>query len=152
MAANNNEDTVLIISPNVCVDEALRSNSILDPRYTTGSIVPSKDYIGIQREISPGSNWTLGPAVRNQLQLGSGYTTEVVDFGDAVSVKISYVSTKTGAGASKNFIILFKNPKGASCVVKSTATRWRTCNDISQAVSYIRSRVSNLQSRTSSIS
>lgn len=141
----NDYDMCLVFEPTV--NEALRSTSITDPRYGAGTLVPSKDYIAPIQQFGAGSSVSFGAAIRNQLQLGAQYSTEVVDFGDAVSVKITYMNIKTGKSASQSFIILFGEL--GKCRVKSSATRWRSCNDFNQAVSYIRSRSSALNGKTS---
>lgn len=135
-----------IIKVNQTINEALGVSGSLDPRLKTGAVSQSTEFINLIRGIGPGSSMSVGGTVRNSLQMGSGYTTEVVDFGEVVTVRISYTNTKNGKSAGQNFAILFD---GQKFNVKSTFARWRSCNDVGQAISYIRSRASSLSGKTS---
>ncbi len=134
-----NYDNVIEISS---LNEAKVSGA-LDPRITTGSTDMGHEVYGIFTQTSAGSNLSLGSVVRNGLQMGPGYSVEVVDYGEAITVSVTYNNMKEGTKKGQNFIILFNN-KG-KCIVKSTSVRWRTCGDAGQAISYIRSRCSNLR-------
>jgi hypothetical protein len=140
-------DYILEITPSV--NEAKLSGSF-DKRVSIGTITPVQDYFSWFTQTGVGSTLSFGPVLRNSLQLGAGYSTEVVDFGDAVTVKITYTNTKTAQSHSQSFVILFN--KNGKCNVKSSSARWRSCNDVSQAASFIRGKATSLSGKTSSIS
>ena len=90
-----------------------------------------------------------------QSELGSwkpGFSTKVTDFGKWVIVEVTYHHHVTGRSASKTFLVVFDGgPKGtdkAGGMVLSTANKWRTISGYSQAVSYIKSASSALESGT----
>lgn len=149
----DNFDTVIAVVDNITEARTLGSTpvgsnvSLMDPRMGR-SIVPANDFINILRTTGAGAEMSFGSAIRSTLQMGPGFATEVVDYGDAVTVKISYTNIKTGKSASQNFIILFRNKYGAS-YVKTNSARWRTCSDYAQAASFIRSKASYLAGKTS---
>lgn len=137
----------IIIDMRQPLNEALKQAGSLDTRVRTGSIKMGSEHIGLLRTTGAGSSSSAGFTLRSMLQLGNGYGVEVADFGDAVSIKITYSSPKSCKTASQNFIVLFY--ENGQCRAKTNSQRWRTCNDIGQAASYIRSKASRLPSMTS---
>ena len=96
----------------------------------------------------PGAPGTLGYAVRSQLSsLGQGFGVQVADFGEAVTVTITYSNPKTCKNVSQSFVLVYhgKNAKNIYTVYANSA-RWCNCNDYSQAISFIRSKASYLTS------
>lgn len=83
----------------------------------------------------------------------NGYSTKVSDFGKWVVVEVTYHHHVTGRSASKTFLVVFDGgPKGTDKgggMILSTANKWRTISGYSQAVSYIKSASSSLESSTS---
>ena len=142
------EDIIIDMRP--MVSEAVKATGSRDTRVRTGALSYGSENWGLVRNTGAGSSTSFGMTLRSMLQLGSGYSTEVTDFGDAVSVKVTYTSPRSCKSASQNFLILFFD--NGQCRAKTNSQRWRTCNDIGQASSYIRSKVSRLQSTASSLS
>ena len=83
-----------------------------------------------------------------------GYSAKVSDFGKWVVVEVTYHHHVTGRSASKTFLVVFDGgPKGTDPgggMVLSTANKWRTISGYSQAVSYIKSASTALESGTQS--
>lgn len=81
-----------------------------------------------------------------------GYSAKVTDFGKWVVVDVTYHHHVTGRSAAKTFLVVFDGgPKGNSPsdgMVLTTANKWRTISGYSQAVSYIKSASSSLESST----
>lgn len=103
--------------------------------------------------VGPGSPGTLGNAVRSQLSsLGAGYGAQVADFGEAVTVTITYSNAKSGRCASQSFVIIYRGPSAKlTYSVYANAGRYRHCNDFNQAVSFIRSKAGTLPGSTNAI-
>lgn len=82
-----------------------------------------------------------------------GYSSKVTDFGKWVVVDVTYHNHVTGRSASKTFLVVFDGgPKGTDKgggMILSTANKWRTISGYSQAVSYIKSVCTSLESATS---
>lgn len=82
-----------------------------------------------------------------------GYSSKVTDFGKWVVVDVTYHNHVTGRSASKTFLVVFDGgPKGTDKgggIILSTANKWRTISGYSQAVSYIKSVCTALESATS---
>lgn len=94
----------------------------------------------------PGSPGTLGNAVRQALSsLGAGYGVQVADFGEAVTVTVTYSNARTGRCASQSFVLLYRGKNSKNLyTVYANAGRWRNCNDYNQAIAFIRSKVSTI--------
>lgn len=94
----------------------------------------------------PGSPGTLGNAVRSALStLGAGYGAQVADFGEVVTVTITYSNAKTGRCSSQSFVILYRGRTAKNMyTVYANAGRWRNCNDYNQAIGFIRSKVGSI--------
>ena len=79
-----------------------------------------------------------------------GYSAKVSDFGKWVVVDVTYHHHISGRSASKTFLVVFDGgPKGndpGGGMVLSTANKWRTISGYSQAVSYIKSASTALES------
>ena len=140
-------DTTVIDMRGCSVNEALKVSGSRDTRVRTGAALLGKENFTRLTNVGAGSTNSFGATIRSMLQLGSGYSTEVSDFGEAVSIKITYSNARTAKSASQNFLVLFYD--NGQCRAKVNSTRWRTCNDIGQAASYIRSKASRLQAATS---
>jgi hypothetical protein len=94
------------------------------------------------------SSWSFGRQLRSILNgMGSGYSSEVTDFGQEIVVRVTHSDTVTGRSSSKTFLIIFTDKKG-NAMVKNHSNKWRSVSGIDQAASYIRSICSNLQANT----
>lgn len=92
---------------------------------------------------------SFGSTLRTILNgMGTGYSSEITDFGKWVTVRVTYHDQISGRSASKIFLIVFKQ-KGDG-IVMSTHNRYRTISGVDQAGSYIRSTCSSLQNSTQS--
>lgn len=82
----------------------------------------------------------------------NGYSAKVSDFGKWVVVEVTYHDHVTGRSASKTYLVVFDGgPKGTDKgggMILSTANKWRTISGYSQAVSYIKSASTALESAT----
>jgi hypothetical protein len=96
--------------------------------------------------------WTahsFGSTLRTILNgMGTGFSSEITDFGKWISVRVTYHDQITGRSSSKTFLIIFKQ-KGDG-IVMSTHNRYRTISGVDQAGSYIRATCSSLQSSSQS--
>ena len=96
----------------------------------------------------------LGNAFRSALSnIGPGFGAQVADFGDAITVTITYSNAKTGRCASQSYVVLWqpdRNPKYPYKVMSSVA-RYRNCADYGQAIGFIRSKASGLPGSTGSL-
>lgn len=93
----------------------------------------------------PGAPGTLGGIIRSQLTFGAGYGVQVADFGEAVTVTITYSNAKTGRCASQSFVIVYHGKQAKNVyTVYANCARWRNCNDFNQAISFIRSKASTI--------
>lgn len=81
-----------------------------------------------------------------------GYSAKVSDFGKWVVVEVTYHHHVTGRSASKTFLVVFDGgPKGTDKgggMILSTANKWRTISGYAQAVTYIKSVSTALESAT----
>lgn len=81
-----------------------------------------------------------------------GYSAKVSDFGKWVVVDVTYHHHVTGRSASKTFLVVFDGgPTGkdeGGGIILSTANKWRTISGYAQAVSYIKSAATALESST----
>lgn len=141
-------DAILYFNPNY-VNE---SND--DPRVHTKKQVSatSKGYKSNAEWFDPKyySQFSFANSIRSQLSnMGAGYSCKVTEFGMAVVVEVTHHNTLTGRSASKTFLILFD--KQGDGHVMSTHNRYRTISGVGQAVSYIRSSASSLQTSNQSI-
>lgn len=83
-----------------------------------------------------------------------GYSAKVTDFYKWVVVEVTYHHHITGRSASKTFLVVFDVDEKNGSVktggyVLSTANKWRSISGYGQAVSYIKSACSALESSTS---
>lgn len=95
--------------------------------------------------------WTnsgFGRRLINGLPQGNGYSSEVLDCGKYVSCKVNYVNPSTGKGVSKQFVVVFENPKFGDGKVFCTSTKWRTISSVDQAISYMGSYIRSLAGTT----
>lgn len=100
------------------------------------------------------ANNAFGKMMLNDLNnWKKGYFAKVTDFAKWVVVEVTHHNFLTGRSASKTFLVVFNggetgtDPAGG--LVMSTANKWRTISGYSQAVSYIKSASSALESSTS---
>lgn len=91
--------------------------------------------------------FTFGRIVKNAINnMGSGWSAEVSDFRKWVVVRATYHNYDTSRSATKTYLIVFQH-KGDG-IVMSTHNRYRTISGVDQAVSYIKSSLSQLQNST----
>lgn len=105
-----------------------------------------------------GANWddpalynafSFGQRLRSGLNdMGKGFSCDVTDFKKWVVVKMNHHDIISGRTSSKTFLVVFKH-KGDG-VILSTHNRYRSISGPDQAISYIRSAASVLQSSNSS--
>lgn len=116
------------------------------------SAEPFKDTADVIRAYGPGSFGTLGGYVRSALaNLGVGYGVDVTDFGEVVTVSVTYYNSRTGRSSGQNFVIVCHPTKAYkyAYTVYAHSARWRDCNDYNQAIGFIRSKASALAGQTS---
>lgn len=143
------DDVILVESS---IDEAKAAKyatTVIDPRLKTKGYIVPDEYINRITTVGAGAPVSYGTMIRNYIPQGNGYSSEIVDFGEAITVKITHTNIKTAKSSSQNFIILFSDINNGSCVVKSSFARWKTCNSPEQAANYIRSKASSLAGKTS---
>lgn len=102
--------------------------------YGPGGVINAWDW-----RLYSGSGY--GKRLQAMLGGGNGYSYEITDMGQYVSVRGTYHSLATGKTTTKTFIIVFDNPKYGDGKVFATSTKWRTVSNVDQAASYIRSTI-----------
>lgn len=156
----NNIDTSKFDAILVC-DNNVLNESYGDPR---GYNDPKAGYSRMGSVETP-YTWYDNPKLYAQNAFGrmmasdlnswkQGYSTKVTDFGKWVVVDVTYHHHVTGRSASKTFLVVFNIDDSSgtvksSGVVLSTANKWRTISGYGQAVTYIKSACSSLESSTS---
>ena len=100
----------------------------------------------------PGTRGTMGGYVRSALgTLGAGYGVQVADFGEVCTINVTYSNAQTGRVTGQNFAIIFRGPNSKyAYTVYSTAAKWRNCNGVDQAISFIRSKTGVMAGTTTS--
>ena len=145
-------DVVLIMEEPPRIYEAkgtTKQSGSLDPR-TDYSPEWMPDHIEFLRGLGAGSQNSFGYQLRNALNMGIGYQVEVTDFNEAISVKITYTNVRTCKSASLHACIVFKTKAGV-CNAYVNGQRYRTCNSVLQAASYIRNKASALVGQTTTM-
>lgn len=145
-------DAVLVCDTNEFLTEAFgdeRSYTGAGQGKTTGAV----PYLWYDDPRLYASN-AFGRLIQNELNSWArGYSAKVTDFGKWVVVEVTYHHHVTGRSASKTFLVVFDGgPKGTDKgggMILSTANKWRTISGYSQAVSYIKSVCTSLESGTS---
>lgn len=130
---------------------AIKVGGSLDNRTYT-SVRPFSDTADAIRAFGPGSFGTLGGYVRSALAgLGAGYGVQVADFGEAVTVTITYSNARTGRISGQSFVIVMHHGNSHKYLytVYAHSARWRDCDDYNQAIGFIRSKASALAGQTS---
>lgn len=134
-------------------------NEIFDPR-TVGKKGPRAASLsgagpGNQTSMTDWRAWSsagFGQRLQNSLSsLGKGYSAEVTDFGQFVSVRVSYHNTVTGKGVTKTYVIVFDDINSGDGRVMVTSQKWRTISSYDQAASYISSSIRNYSGQTSNV-
>lgn len=115
-------------------------------RYRTQTDIEA----GGAKGLDPNYQMSYGNRLRTSLSLGNNYDVDVIDFGMQLVTKVTYHNIGTGQSASQTFLINMINKKGGG-FVKSSSARYRSCSSFEQAVNYIRTRVTGLQNKTTSI-
>jgi len=154
-------DKPVIIGLNELVNEAKSKTS---PAKSAGTVKMGGinwDQRLQQSNLAPIDSWgvqfrpctiELGNYMRTAIgNMGPGYGAQVADFGDAVSVTITYSNAKTGKCASQSFIIIWQPDRDPKYPYKVYAniSRYRTCAGIDQAANFIRGKASALVGMTS---
>jgi hypothetical protein len=141
----------------VCNIEDIISEAYGDERSYTGANIGKNvgkvPYLWYDDPKLFASN-AFGKLMLNELNnWRTGYSAKVSDFAKWVVVEVTHHNYVTGRSASKTFLVVFnggetgKDPAGG--LILSTANKWRTISGYSQAVSYIKSAASALESTTS---
>ena len=100
----------------------------------------------------PGTPNTMGGVVRSALNLGVGYSVSVTDFGEVCIVAITYTNAQTGRSVGQSFAIIYRGKYSKTVYTTySNANRYRNCNDLNSAISYIRSKASSLVGSTNTV-
>lgn len=103
----------------------------------------------IFKNIFANTIYSLGGNIRSALSsLGAGYSVKVIDYGSDVFVSVSYTNSMTGKTAGCNFLIKFTSKRGEG-IIKANEARYRTISSVTDAISYINSKSSNLKNLTS---
>jgi hypothetical protein len=159
----NNIDTSKFDAILVCDSNLLNESSVSygDPRGYTDQkagyskwVIPETPYAWYDNPKLYAQN-AFGRMMYSDLNnMGRGYTAKVTDFGKWVVVDVAYHNFITGRSASKTFLIVFNiddsnGTTKSSGYVLSTANKWRSISGYGQAVSYIKSACSSLESGTS---
>lgn len=142
--------TFLTIKENV--DEAVSTVRGSSDDRVKISAEPFKDTADAIRAFGPGSFGTLGGYVKSGLaSLGAGYGVQVTDFGEAVTVTVTYSNARTGRISGQSFVIVMHHGRfhKYAYTVYAHSARWRDCNDYNQAIGFIRSKASALAGQTS---
>lgn len=140
----------------ICVDKSINEvRGVVrggnDTRVVT-SVEPFRDTSDVIRAFGPGSFGTLGSYVRSGLAgMGAGYSVNVVDFGEVVTVAVTYCNARTGRSSGQSFVIICRPAKVSkyAYTVYAHSARWRDCNDYNQAITFIRSKATALAGQTS---
>lgn len=120
------------------------TSAVVGPTWDKGAYSSYLDY----EDPKLYASWAFGKQILSYLNgMGHGLSAEVADYGRFVSVKVTYSNAPTGRTASKTFLIVF-DPDGKTGNIFQTSNRYRTFSGLSQAVSYIKSCTSSLQSKT----
>lgn len=96
------------------------------------------------------SDWRLwtnagfGRRLQGNLRGGDGYSYEVTDFGQYVSVRAAFHNLATGKSVSKTFVIAFDDVKVGDGKVFATSTKWRTISSLDQAANYIKATIQSM--------
>lgn len=125
---------------------------------TSGSLDPRTDWmspweiehIGFLRGLGAGASNGFGEQLKSAMAMGAGWCVETVDFQEAVFVKITYTNTRTCRSASMYGCIIFRTSKGM-CKAYINGQRYRTCNNVAQAASYLRGKSSALIGMTGTL-
>lgn len=143
-----NVDVVLIMEEPYLTEAAKQSGS-LDPRTST-DFQWGEEHLEFLRGLGSGFVNSFGRLICQYLQMGSGWSVEVTDFNEAVSIKMTYTNPTTCRSASIHALIIFRTKKGI-CRAYINGQRSRTCNSAQQAAAYIRGKASILPGQTSSM-
>lgn len=87
---------------------------------------------------------SYGKQVQREANPGQGYTIDVHDCGQHLSVTASYQNPANGKKVSQSFIIVLQGTNNSAGTVFMTSTKWRTVSSISQAASYISSTIRSM--------
>lgn len=121
----------------------------LDPR--TDWMSPWElEHIEFLRGLGAASPNGFGEQLKSSMAMGTGWAVETVDFQEAVFVKITYTNTRTCRSASMYGCIVFRTNKGM-CKAYINGQQYRTCSNVMQAASYLRSKCSSLVGMTGSL-
>lgn len=83
-------------------------------------------------------------------KIGAAYSVEVTDLGKSIVVRAGYHNTVTGRTGFKTFVILMDAIGTNRCSVFATSNKYRSCDSIDQAISYISMYIRSLNGTTSS--
>lgn len=80
---------------------------------------------------------SFGNIIRRRLASITDLNSRVFDAGKWVSVSAEITNPATGKTITKDFIIVFEDPKTGAGNIYSSSARWRSIGSVDQAVSYI---------------
>lgn len=137
-----NIDTILVL------DNQINEGTQADSRIGIATDYRSEIY-SLDKIAGFGSKFEYGDRLKRSVasSLGRDFNVRVSDFGSDVVVYVEYNNYVTSRSAGLSFLIKILNKSGHG-VIKTSTVRYRTINDINQAVSYISSRCSSLKSQT----
>lgn len=152
-------DAVLVYDANDFITEASFAGSAGDTRGSkvVGSgpgLTMAKDVHFYYDDPALYASNAFGKMMASELNSWrSGYSAKVSDFGKWVIVEVTNHNHITGRSASKTFLVVFNaDVKGAdksTGIVLTTANKYRTISGYGQAVNYIKSISTSLESTTS---
>lgn len=132
-------------------------NEMFDPR-TVGKKGPQGASLtgpGGKTSLTDYRAWSsagFGQRLQSSLaSLGRGYSAEVTDFGQYVSVRASYHNTVTGKTISKTYVVVFDDINSGDGRVMVTSQKWRSISSFDQAASYIGSSIRSYSGKTSNV-
>lgn len=142
----NKYDAILYYDDSLeCINEVHRMNGDEAPNASMQSLYYGKNANTDDPKMY--NAFSFGRVVRNAINnMGAGWSAEVSDFRKWVVVSVKYYNYETSRSAGKTFLIVFKH-KGDG-IILSTHNRYRTISGVDQAVSYIKSSCSALQTST----
>ena len=136
---NKKYDAILVLKNQINEDD--RYHSSKGPDYSPKG--PGGD-AGIPDPKMYANN-NFGRVLRDSLKdMTGGAVVKVSDFGQYVVVDVGFHDYIAGKTSTKTFLIVFEY-KGDGLIFTSS-TKWRTISGANQAVSYIKSACSSLQS------
>lgn len=110
---------------------------VAEDRRIDGISVSRDYYIDNDLWLTWSGTGSYGKALYDYLKGYTGCNAEVMDAGKYVTVRVEKTNKDTGDSKSRMFVLVFKSPKSADCVVWSGPRKYRTASSVSSAASYM---------------